>query len=318
MSGLRRSTATAAVLLLSLAGAAFAESQARLHGTIKDEQGAPLAGVAVTVTQPELPSFLIETESDRKGRYGVTLNDATRSYLYRLAKEGYQTIEATIKVGVGQNKQWDFELLSLAEAEKRAAAGGLKRELTPQEKAVLAFNAGAEAAQARDAATARSRFQEALALDPELAAAASALAGLAMAEGNPREAADFAEKALAADPADARALMIRFEAYRALGDEEKARAAGEALAAADPATAAAEFFNLGVELYNEGKTREALPHFERAVAADPKLPKARYLLGLCYVNAGEAARAKAELQAFLELAPDDPDAAAAREMLGYL
>jgi thioredoxin-like negative regulator of GroEL len=73
-----------------------------------------------------------------------------------------------------------------------------------------------------------------------------------------------------------------------------------------------------VELYNEGKTGEALPQFERAVAADPQLAKARYLLALCYVNAGQPARAKAELEAFLELAPDDPDAPAAREMLGYL
>lgn len=309
---------TLAALLAAMAGAAFAESQARLHGTIKDETGAPLAGVAVTVTQPELPTFLIETKSDAKGRYGVTLNDATRSYLYRLAKEGYQTVEATIKVGVGQNKQWDFELLSLAEAERRAAAGGVKRELTPKEKAVLAFNAGAEAAQAHDAAAARARFEEAFALDPELAAAASALAGLAMVDGDHAGAVGWAERALAADPGDRRALMIRYEAFRALGDEEKARAAGEALAAADPATAAAEFFNRGVELYNEGKTGEALPQFERAVAADPQLAKARYLLALCYVNAGQPARAKAELEAFLELAPDDPDAPAAREMLGYL
>jgi Tfp pilus assembly protein PilF len=42
------------------------------------------------------------------------------------------------------------------------------------------------------------------------------------------------------------------------------------------------------------------------------------MLGLCYVNSGDNAKAKEHFSRFLELAPDDPDAGTAAEMVQYL
>ena len=42
------------------------------------------------------------------------------------------------------------------------------------------------------------------------------------------------------------------------------------------------------------------------------------MLGLVYSNAGESAKAKEFLTKFVKLAPNDPDASAAKEMLEYL
>ena len=55
--------------------------------------------------------------------------------------------------------------------------------------------------------------------------------------------------------------------------------------------------------------------------AEPKFAKAHYVLGLTYAKdeKDEAKKAKArELQTFLQMAPNDPDAGTAKQMLDYL
>ena len=42
------------------------------------------------------------------------------------------------------------------------------------------------------------------------------------------------------------------------------------------------------------------------------------MLAMCHVGRGENAAAKEQFEKFLAMAPDDPDAATAREMLSYL
>jgi regulator of sirC expression with transglutaminase-like and TPR domain len=42
------------------------------------------------------------------------------------------------------------------------------------------------------------------------------------------------------------------------------------------------------------------------------------MLGLCYASGGNLASAKSHLSRFLELAPDDPEAELARQMLASL
>jgi Tfp pilus assembly protein PilF len=71
-------------------------------------------------------------------------------------------------------------------------------------------------------------------------------------------------------------------------------------------------------MFNAGNMAGAQQALEQALQADPDLPKAHYTLGLAYANTGDSAKAKEHLQRFLELAPDDPDAATAKEMLDYL
>lgn len=42
------------------------------------------------------------------------------------------------------------------------------------------------------------------------------------------------------------------------------------------------------------------------------------MLGMCFVNWGDSAKAREHLEQFLELAPNDPDATTARETVHYL
>ena len=298
------------------AAAAYAVAQARLHGSIKDEQGRPVAGAKITVSLADVPSFKVEEVSDEKGNYALTLIDATRTYTYRFEKEGFQTMEQTFKVPINSNEKRDFQMISLEAAKMGVGQAG--RQLTDTEKAVLVFNEGAEAAQQGDNATARAKFAEALKLDATLSAAWTAQATISYTEKNYAAAVADAEKAVALDPKDGRALRILVEGYNELGDQEKVKTYSAALASADPKAGAADLYNQGIREYNAGNLDKAFELFEKSLEGDPSFAKTHYMLGMCHVNKGQNADAKQHFETFLAMAPDDPDAATAKEMLAYI
>jgi tetratricopeptide (TPR) repeat protein len=319
MSKIHRIGGLALALSVALSGALFAVTQGRLRGTVSDETAKPLAGVKITVTTSEVTDYKQEVTTDAKGRFAIVLNDATRTYTYRFDKEGYQSLEEAVKIPAGSNTEKNFTIVSMEAAQKKAQAEGQAQAAeTPENKAAAAFNEGATAFNAQDYATAKTKFQEALALNPSLTQAYQALGRVHLAEKNYQEAAAMAEKVLALAPADAKAQALAYEAYIALGDKAKAKQFEQALAAANPKVAAVNFYNQGAELFNAGKPAEALPMLEKALAADAENPKIHNLLGLCYVNMGNNAKAKEHFEKFIAMAPNDPEAAAAKEMLQYL
>ncbi len=310
--------AASAVVALGTSSPAAALNQARLHGTITDENGKPVAGVLLTVTCAEVGGFKLEATSDKRGNWAVTLIDATKTYTYKYTKEGYQDMQQDLKVPLGSNERRDFTMLSLAEARKRGVAATMQ-EATQEEKAVLAFNAGAEASQMGDLVTAKQKMIEASTLNPQLTVAFSALAGFLYAEKDYPAAVAAAEKALALDPRDARSLRVAVEANTALGNTEKAKAASAVLATVDPKAGAIDLFNQGVREYNTGTVPAALALFEQAFAADPTYAKTHFMLGMCYISQGENAKAKEHLESFIATAAaDDTDLATAKEMLSYI
>ena len=208
--------------------------------------------------------------------------------------------------GLGNQKEADAALKEL----KAKDRGG--------DTVALIYNAGVAAVKAGNYAGAKARFQEALELDPTLKEAMAALSVMFFSEKKYPEAATWSERHLQQAPGDARSLRIRWESYRELGDDEKAKAAFKELAAADPKVLATDLYNKGVELFEAGNTAEAIVQYEHALEADPDYARAHYQLGICYIGSGQAEDAKLHLQKFVELAPDDPEAAFAKEMLESL
>jgi len=186
------------------------------------------------------------------------------------------------------------------------------------ETAIRIFNEGAEAARLGDLDGARARFEEALEVDPELAAAHGALARVYYVQEQFDQAIAAAEKAYQLDPGQASALKYAYESHRRKGDTEQARRVFAEMAEADPVGTATALYERGIAMFNAGDMEGAAQALEQALEANPDLPKGHYTLGLAYVNTGDSGKAKEHLQRFLELAPEDPDAGTAREMLEYL
>jgi tetratricopeptide (TPR) repeat protein len=314
MIRLHRAALAALVFTLGVAGLLHAAGEGRVIGTIVDGKGAPIEGARALLTRPGT-GYKLEKKSDKKGQFTLLILDATHEYQILVEKEGYGSFEGPVKAPLGEIARLTFTL------EKTVAPDPASGQpvLDGAGQAIEAYNEGVKLLQGGDLAGASGKFQQASDLDPKLPDAPAALADVLLELKKPAEALAAADRFLALKPGDARGLRARFDAQKALGDNAKARETLEALAKADPSReTAVRLLNEGIGFFNAGKAAEALPLFQSAAAADPTLVKAQYMLGLAYVNAGDPAKAKEHLQKFLELAPNDPEAATAKEMLESL
>jgi tetratricopeptide (TPR) repeat protein len=206
----------------------------------------------------------------------------------------------------------------LGDAEKAgAAANALRQSGAAPAAAQEVFRKGIDAYRAGDTELAVEKFRQSIDLDPKFANGYVMLGNIALKQGDAAQAATLAGKALELEPANANALKVRYDALRQLGDEAGAGQALDALIAGDPEWASTELYNHAVELFNANEMTGAAAALERVVEAKPNDARAHFLLGMAKYNIGETDDAKAHLTRFLELAPDDPDAALAREMLSY-
>lgn len=184
--------------------------------------------------------------------------------------------------------------------------------------AARVFNQGV--ADMRDGSVdeAKRRFEQAISIDPGLGAAYNGLATLHLRSEEYDEAMATADRLLEIDPGNAEALGIRYEVFRLTGDEANMQAALEELQSAAPDRIVDAFFQQGVLMFNEGNPEAAVEAFQRVLSADPSNARAYYEIGRAYLSAGDMAKAKESLETFLEMAPNDPEAPSAEEMLGYL
>lgn len=120
--------------------------------------------------------------------------------------------------GLGDKAQAEAALTELA-----------AKERTP-EVARLLYNSGAQAGNAKEVEVARARLHEALAIDPTLHQAHSALAELAIKEKKYPEAVAEIDLALAAAPRNFKAYERKIEVLKAMGDPAGADATAKKLA----------------------------------------------------------------------------------------
>ncbi|OQC42230.1 MAG: Tetratricopeptide repeat protein [Acidobacteria bacterium ADurb.Bin051] len=310
--------------ILFVAGSAFAQNTARVHGVIRDQDGNPVAGVKISIPDPDVKGRVAQAVSDEHGKYQIVIADATKPLAWRIEKEGFHTTETPRKVPAALTVELDITIFSLDVPLPMGEVPGAEEIALSKERqeakirATERFNEGAALYNAKDLDGALAKFEEAVAEDPELAPAHSVIARIHHGRQQWAAAAAAAERAAELKPDDAVAQLIRFDAWSRVGDQEKVLAALEGLKKADPANAAKVIYQRGEELFNTNDTPAALALFQEAVEIDPNNARAFYRLGLCYVNMNKTADAKTALERFIALAPDDPEAGTAREMLSYL
>jgi len=185
------------------------------------------------------------------------------------------------------------------------------------EVAGRAYNEAVDAYQTGDRATARRMLEEAVMVDPNLVRPHVFLAAICREEGD----FDAAEKNVAAvlelEPSNPLALRLGFELAAIRSDLETELAMASKLADADPKYAGEQFLPRAVELYDANQFAGAASLAELVLQANPDDAKAHFICGMASFNSGDPENARDHLARFVELAPDDPDAAIARELLSY-
>jgi tetratricopeptide (TPR) repeat protein len=299
-----------AAVVVTAAGPLDALGEGRILATVVDASGQPVPDAQILLTRPGT-NYKQEKKTDKRGTVTLLVLDATKEYLIHIEKAGLMPIEEAIKPKVGDTLRMTYTLQPVAEAAPAVLSG--------ESQAINAYNEGVTRLQAGDKAGAIPHFEEAAQLNPKLPDAQAILAELYFDQGKNAEALAAAGRYLELQPNAPRGLSVEYDAYLATGETAKADAALEALIQAAPGRdTAVRLLNKGVKLFNESHVDDAVKIFERVLQVDPTLEKTQYMLGLSYANIGDTEKAKEHLEKFLELAPNDENAANAKEMLDYI
>ncbi|MCA1732757.1 MAG: hypothetical protein LC732_04055, partial [Acidobacteria bacterium] len=186
------------------------------------------------------------------------------------------------------------------------------------EEAKRLHNEAVALVKAGDNAGAFGKFQEALALDPNLQVSLIGLATAGAMIGKNAEAISAVETILKTDPDNEAAIRIRYNAALALGDKQKLIDALMSIAPYEPTVGRDGLARLAFEAYDASDLPTARERFLDVIEVDPSYPQAFYYIGVIDAGRGANAEAKKHLDRFLQLAPNDPEANSAREMLRYL
>jgi tetratricopeptide (TPR) repeat protein len=307
---MRRTLSLCLIALLLTAANAFAGAEARINGKVTDAATkAPIKDATVTLEATEGKTVKMNAKVKADGSYALFVLDGTLRYKLTYAAPGYTSFEETVKFKLGEPNQKNVELSKGG----GAPAAGLAPAPAAVDPSVIAYNEGAELANAGKNAEAVAKFQAAIANKATFTPAWIALAKTHLKMKNYAKAIEAANKALEIDDEDTDMWSVLTQSYTATGDKAKAAEALKHM----PANAA-QLFNEAAALINKGKDDEAEKLLKQAVAADEKLARGYYELGMIYVRAGKSAEAKSNLSKYLELDPSGGEAATAKEMLKYL
>lgn len=241
-----------------------------------------------------------------QGEYEPAARAADRALELTTSRADALRVKHQALRALGRSEEADAVGVELAEAEGAVAS------------ARRIYNEGGEAFQAGDKVTALAKFRQAAELDPSITDAHHAIATLELANGNHEASAAAAEKALAMGSEDIRTLRVLYDAYDALGRTEELTEIAPRLAAVDPDFGGSKLLEQAADLWNGGQAEKAVALSRLALSMDPNLAKAYYFIGLQHLSNEENAEAKAALGKFVEMAPDDPEAATAKEMMAYI
>src|ERR1019366_10436026 len=99
-----RALTGALLALLLLPATLLAVQQGRITGKVTDGKGAALSDVNITITTKALTNFKREVKTDKDGKYGTIVEDATLLYHYRFEKKGFIPWEQDKKIRVGESE----------------------------------------------------------------------------------------------------------------------------------------------------------------------------------------------------------------------
>jgi tetratricopeptide (TPR) repeat protein len=304
------STIVIAFLLTTVT--AFAATQARVTGIVRDTAGNPVPNATVRISCPEQPAYEKNLEVDKNGKFRLLLLDATFTYIFHIDAEGFIGHDEEFKVSIGtMDNLFEFALKTEAEASAKAQEALLEK---PGRKEM---EAARNALEAGDREAARAALDAAVAAAPDLVSAWEELAEMVYDDGDATAALERAEGCLEQDDESVRCLAVAANAAQDLGDEEAYQGYLVRYQAANPDDPAT-IFNQAVHFINAQDDAQAKPLLEQCLEVDDEYSKCLFEYGMVLLRSGDTPGAKEHLERYLELHPDGEDAAMAAEVAKYL
>jgi len=312
--------ALAVVGLAATASAQIWRGQGRAAGRVTDEAGNPIDGVTVKLFLPSSDGGL-EVKSNKKGDWSAG-GIASGAWQLDFNKEGYETRRITLDVEQMNPKPPMMIVMKksapdpniLVAAQMKTAAGLVGEKKFTEAQAIYA---------------------ELMAKYPQAFQIELAIARAYHSEGATNKEAfakeiEHLKKYLEKDPNNAEVKLLTGAEMIQVGNPEEGKAM---LASVDDAVVKDPmvFVNVGINLMNQNKAKDALPFFEKAISRFPESPDAYYYRGITLIQLGTTIRpdnqaegdkllagGKADLQKFVQMAPNAPEAPAAQKMLDAL
>lgn len=285
---------------LLFAAPAFAQDWrgvGRQSGKVSDEAGKPIEGVVVTAKLTGSnggPS----TKTNAKGEW-VLAGINGGNWDIDFTKPGYDTVKKSAQVNEHSTnppmpvvmKQTDPNVLIRADLEK---AAGLVKD--------------------QKYAEARGIYENILAQHPQAWQVEPYIARTYYAEHNYDQAAAHLQKALDKDPNDPNVKMLLASVYSQQGKGDQAKQLIESI---DPSKIQdpTMLLNVGITLFNEKKNEDAYTWFDKTVTRFPDYAEGYYYRGIAALQLAKNDQAKADLQKFVDMAPNAPEAATAKGIL---
>ncbi|MFQ5777861.1 MAG: tetratricopeptide repeat protein [Terriglobia bacterium] len=261
-------------------------------GTVRDEQGKPLAGARIIFRSLDF-NLQREVETDKEGhffhgglhsgRYHITiLRGEQVLWSHPVTLPRFREV-LPLEIDLQKLREAAERLMRLSpELEQRREADRVGRERAEQLQ--RHYNRGNRLLNQGRPEEAIDEFKAALALEPERGSTEALLGMAYAAAGRTDEAREAYQRALALEPREAAhhsnlgALLVR------KGKVEEGLARFEKAAQLDPERAALFLFNRGATLLNAGRPTEAVASLRRAIRRDPALAVAHYFLGLALLR----------------------------------
>jgi len=323
-----------AVLLAcaAFAAPAFAQGSGSISGSVIGTDGKPAANAQVLLVDAKDASkgpFLATTGADGKfvqplpaGNWMITVKGG----------KGYAEKAAVAVTADGKADAGDIKLRPASAAEATKFDETVKALIAKHNEKVAKQQAAVAAA---DAAAKSGNFDDAIAKYGEVADVVEncglcyiRIGDIYRDNKNDMDGAEKAyKKAIELNDAGGADAAVKAGAYNGLAavynKEKKFDEASQMSAkAADLSTTdaagggdATALYNAGISLWNASKYPEAQAQFQKAVKIDPKMAEAYYYLAMTEVNLNKLTDAKPNLEMYLKLAPDGPNAATAKAVL---
>jgi Tfp pilus assembly protein PilF len=293
----------AAALCLSVGAAAQDwRGMGRLAGTVVDETGAPVEGVAVKAQRIESQGGP-QAKTNKKGEWVLAGINAGQWNL-DFEKPGFELKKQTAQVAEHSTNAPVKTVMTKGTAVAADPNVAIRSDLAK----------AAELVQQQKFAEARAIYQTILAQHPEAHQIEPYIARTYYAEKQLDPAIEHLRAALTHDPENVEIKLLLANVLAEKGNADESR---QLIASIDESKIkdAVVLVNVGIGLLNQKKTDEAFVWFDKAVARFPQNADGYYYRGLTELQQGKTDAAKADLTKFLSMAPDAPEAATAKSIL---